>query len=230
MKTMKLDFDPEKHEYRLDGELVPSVTELLKPLTSAGYANINPEVLRQAALRGTAVHEACEAIDYGLDPEDISPDIVPYLDAYCAFLRDYKPEWYGIEDMVYGDWVDSWGSIDYAGTIDRWGVIDGELAVLDIKTVATPNHRQKVCTAIQCYAYGSAVHVCGKNPKKIDRHFALYLKKDGTYTLVNLTEYAQECGVVIRMIWADLAEIYYTTKEAETLLNGNRRPRRKKDE
>lgn len=224
---MKLDFDPEKHEYRLDGELIPSVSELLKPLTEAGYANINPAVLAEAARRGTEVHEATESIDYGLDPEDISPDIFPYLDAYCAFLRDYRPEWYGIEDMVCGSYTSSWGGVEYAGTIDRWGMIDGKMSVLDIKTVQAPSTRQKVTTAVQTYAYARALHQMGK-AEQYSNLYALYLKKDGTYNLVDLREFCKE-----KRIWADilldsLMQIYHEKTYIESLFKG--KEREKKDE
>ena len=216
---MKLEFDPEKHEYRLEGELVPSVTELLKPITDKGYANINPAVLQEAARRGTEVHGACESIDYGLDVEDVGTDIIPYLDAYTAFLRDYKPEWLGIEDMVYGSFSAWWGSLDYAGTIDRWGMIDGKLAVLDIKTVASPSVRQKICTALQTILYSRALTICGKSEKTPEMRYALYLKKDGTYNLVDLDDFVKSKDVPTGGIIETLTAIYSFGEELEEMLD-----------
>ena len=219
---MKLDFDPENHEYKLDGERIPSVSELLEPITKVNYDGINPFVLAQAAARGTEVHEATESIDYGLDPEDISPDIFPYLDAYCQFLADYRPDWYGIEDMVYGGVADLYGSFDYAGTIDRWGMIDGFLSVVDIKTVAQPSPVQKITTAIQTYLYSCALCFCGKTEKKPARRYALYLKKDGSYDLLDLDDYACKAGISLdRMvenltcIWACKREIWTDLKKGK---------------
>lgn len=220
---MRLDFDQEKHEYRLDGELIPSVSELLKPITEDHYGAINPAVLAQAAARGTEVHEATESIDYGLDPEDISLDIFPYLDAYCAFLRDYKPEWYGIEDMVYGGVADIHGSFDYAGTIDRWGMIDGTMAVVDIKTVAQPSPVQKITTAIQTYLYSCALCFCGKQQQKPTRRYALYLKKDGTYDLLDLDDYACKAGISLDRMVENLTCIWACKREIREEINKTKR-------
>lgn len=222
---MDLTFDPEKHEYRLDGEVIPSVTELLKPITDDGFKDINPGVLQAASLRGTEVHSACESIDYELDPEDISPDIVPYLDAYCAFLRDYKPTWYGIEDMVHGAYTSTWGSIGYAGTVDRWGLINGEYSVLDIKTVQSPGIRQKVATAVQTYAYARALWYCGKSKILHAKRYALYLKKDGTYSLVDLVEYCESKGIYVDILLDAVMEIRHEKDYIESELRTKEKER-----
>ena len=56
----ELTFDPEKHIYRLDGFIIPSVTQVMKPLSDEKYKDVDQEVLDAAAKRGTAVHSACE--------------------------------------------------------------------------------------------------------------------------------------------------------------------------
>jgi len=44
----------------LNGLEVPSVTTLMKPLSSDFYSTVDPEVLNKAAKRGTAIHNAVE--------------------------------------------------------------------------------------------------------------------------------------------------------------------------
>ena len=97
---MKIDFDEEKHEYSVDGVRVPSVSEILAPLSADRYADLNPWMLKAAAARGTAVHEACELIDYGVEPEE-DPETDGYLVAYQSFLLDHEVEWKMIEGIVY---------------------------------------------------------------------------------------------------------------------------------
>ena len=41
-------FDPESHVYLVDGQEVPSVTQILKPLTDRGYLRTGKQVLLQA--------------------------------------------------------------------------------------------------------------------------------------------------------------------------------------
>lgn len=72
-------------------------------------------------------------IDLDCPPEEIDEALGGYLVAYLAFLRDYDCEWEWIEHKFY---CPSFGG--YCGTIDRYGTIDGEKAVLDIKTTSSP--------------------------------------------------------------------------------------------
>lgn len=202
---MNLTFNEENHEYRIDGVVVPSVSELLSPLTAEGYDRIAPETLRIAAERGTEVHEACEALDYGLDPDDdLSPDVFGYLDAYTQFLTDCEVEWLGIEDMgcctAY--------PVDYAGTVDRWGYVNDQLCVVDIKTYASPSIEQKCAVAIQTIAYEGILSE--RNPELTEgfKHYALFLKKDGRYTLFDLDDFAEKEGLKRVTIFGTLCDIY----------------------
>ena len=51
----ELTFEEERHLYYLNGLEVPSVTTLMKPLSSDFYSTVDPEVLNKAAKRGTAI-------------------------------------------------------------------------------------------------------------------------------------------------------------------------------
>lgn len=220
---MTITFNESEHEYRIDGERVPSVTELLRPLTAAQYNAINPEVLRQAAERGTEVHEACEAIDYGLDPEDPSRDTWGYIEAYQQFLYDHDVEWFGIEEM--GACTDF--AIPYAGTVDRWGYVDGEIAVVDIKTTSQPSIEQKYSVTLQTELYWWIIDA--KHAQEPTRRYALYLKKDGDYTLFDCEEFARQENIHIYSEIQRLMRLYYYTQEAtQTMTEIKERHRRKK--
>lgn len=56
----ELEYIDESHTYLVDGVIVPSVTQLLGKKFEHKYDGINPEVLRKAAEKGTAVHNAIE--------------------------------------------------------------------------------------------------------------------------------------------------------------------------
>lgn len=196
---MSLEFFEEEHKYLLDGEPLPSVTEILSPLQADSFAAINPQILKAAADRGTAVHEITQAMDYDLDYEElISPELAPYADAYEDFLMDHECEWEGVEMPVH--YFDQ-----YAGTIDRFGYVDGAPAVLDIKTVQSPSVEQKVSVACQLYAYDRAIKACfPEMTSKHMAHLALYLKKDGSYKLLDCRELAQKEDFDPAAIWYDL--------------------------
>ena len=172
----KITFDQENHRYYIDGVEVPSVTTVCRFL-SYDQKSDKPWLARVAADRGTRVHEACAAIDYGLYPEE-TEDISGYLKAYRRFLKDYRPDWEGIEYTVGS------AEIGMAGTIDRFGTLyDGRRCILDIKT-GTQLHDAPLRAQLTGY----------KRLLAIDRGFypeylyALQLSKDGTYTMVDVRQ------------------------------------------
>lgn len=220
---MILTFVEEDHEYRLDGEVIPSVTEILRPLTAKQYGAINPEVLRIAAERGTDAHAACEAIDYGLEPEAAYPDIAGYIAAYEQFLYDHDVEWYGIEEM--GACL-SW-SINFAGTVDRWGMVDGELCVVDVKTTAQPSIAQKCAVCLQTQMYANIID--DKHDIEPQKRYALYLKKDGDYTLFDCNAFEQKEGLKPYTEINFLLSLWKMTQEAtETIDKIQEKHRRKR--
>lgn len=122
-----LTFDAEKHEYRVDGQVVPSVTQILRPLMDFSF--VKPEVLESAANFGTAVHRACELDDLGeLDTEKLDPALGPYLAGWRMFCAEHECKWEAIEKAVLH------GSMRYAGTLDRAGRVHGESSLVDIKS------------------------------------------------------------------------------------------------
>ena len=74
---MKITFDEAAHRYTVDGVEVPSVTEVCRFL-SVDQKSDRPWLAKVAADRGTRVHAACAAIDYGLEPEE-DAEISGYL-------------------------------------------------------------------------------------------------------------------------------------------------------
>lgn len=170
-----LTYDPETHAYTVDGRRVPSVTEIAGVLTAGKYAAMNPAMLEQAKRRGTAVHELCEQIDCGIDPEelDIEPELVGYVNAYLAFLRDWQPEWEWVEMPVHTD--------SYAGRADRIGKIDGQSAIVDIKTTSSMDRLSKLTLLLQLHAYRLAWFDMGHDAPKV--LWGVQLKRDGKYTI-----------------------------------------------
>lgn len=196
----KIEFDEAKHLYTVDGVKMPSVTEILNPLTAKHYGEISKEVLRMAAERGTAVHEQCEILDYGFDiDEDFPAEWMGYANAYIAFLNDYRPKWTGIEEMVYCE------ADGYCGRVDRYGKILGQTAVLDIKTTSAPTKANYMAGACQTVAYGYAL-------KNVEKGFLLYLKKDGGYRLVDCGEWSKKHDFDAEKVWRLCLYLYNETE------------------
>ena len=66
LTNSRVVFDKEHHTYHLDGHQLQGITGMLhRRLFPSEYANIPQEVLDNAARRGSAIHDACEAYDNG---------------------------------------------------------------------------------------------------------------------------------------------------------------------
>lgn len=173
-----LHFDSDTHTYTLNGKKLPSVTEICGLLNNWG--DINPAILMQAARRGTVVHEYAELIDYGVDEDGIEcePELAGYVIAYMRFLRDYRPLWEMVEQKVYSE------QFGFAGTLDRYGTIDGKPVLLDIKTSSSVNKLQKIIWACQLSAYQLLLAKEGEEVKR----WNLVLKRDGKYQIIDAAE------------------------------------------
>lgn len=164
----ELSFDPVKHLYKLNGVPIPSVTQIMRPISLHKYQGIDAETLQHAADRGTNVHEAIEFYaKYGID--DIHGADRPYFEAFLKWVKDYKPVIQESESMVYHR------QLMYAGTLDMRAVIAGKRTLIDFKTTATLND---MLTTVQLEAYQRALASTGE---EIDQKAILLLRPDASY-------------------------------------------------
>lgn len=163
-----LTFDDEKHEYWDDGIKLPSVTEICRFAHGGIYESVQPHLRDAAARRGTMIHELCTQFD--IDGEvECPPELAGYLKAYADFKRDYRVrEWIWFEKMVGGN------AYGYAGTLDRAGMVEGALTILDIKTGSKID---KLLLLAQLCGYKNAAEL----ERPIERLMGLQLKRDGKY-------------------------------------------------
>ena len=163
-----LTFDEESHTYRVDGEIVPSVTQILKG------AALTPPFRGgsgRAMTKGSFAHLATELDDKGeLDEATVDPANLGHLEAWRKFKVESGIKILAIEERVYNDMY------RYAGTLDRRVMYQGWESVIDIKTGNSyPWH------PIQTAAYAMAL---GKGVAR----FSVYLSDSGSYKLVEHTD------------------------------------------
>jgi hypothetical protein len=165
----ELQLEERTHTYRVDGVVLPSVTQVLEDVGIIDYSFLNPDDRAHYLQRGSAVHLATQLDDEGdLDEATVEPAIAPYLEAWRAFRlkSGFTPS--RIEHRDYSQ------EYAYAGTLDRAGTFASKPAtiyILDIKTGTAP-----WWVRVQLAAYAAFF----EGPRKFPR-FAVELHDDGTF-------------------------------------------------
>lgn len=164
-------FYEENHIYTLAGKKLPCVSDLCRFLKREIYKDAPVWRMQEAAARGTAIHAATEALDTsGCAPAD--EECEPYVRAYAMFLQEHTVTWELTERSLYHP------AELYAGTIDRYGLLDDKRTLLDIKS--TYKLEKALCTA-SLNLYRKMLETKGYT---VERLAILHLKKNGTYKLV----------------------------------------------
>lgn len=166
-----LQFFDKGHVYMLDGERLPCVSDLCRFLHREIYSDAPVWQLEVAADRGTKVHASTEALDK-TGRAEIEDEYLPYLQAYVRFRQEHDVQWELIEHPDYHP------EMMYAGTIDRYGMVDGFRTLVDLKTTYTVY--KPLCSA-SLNLYRLMLEARGKQVEKL---LIIHLKKDGTYKLV----------------------------------------------
>ena len=175
-----LRFYDEQHTYTLDGENIPSVSELTRFLSREIYGDISQYRLDHAAERGSIIHKACENLDRFGDCE-ISEEYAPYIRAYMQFRTDYTPQYIAIEKPFASP------SLRFAGTPDRIArMSDGRKAIIDLKSSSVV---QKTLASAQLNGYRI---LCDENTPDlpITHLYILHLRPDASYKLISFPLYS----------------------------------------
>ena len=124
-------YDNETHTYYVDGNVIPSITQILKH--DFEYSGSIPEeVLQRARERGNNVHKAVELYEtMGLE-EDIEE-----LKNYIWLKQRYRFDAKDVEKIVV---LELDGKPVACGRLDMVIEIDGELAINDLKSTHQLNY------------------------------------------------------------------------------------------
>jgi len=163
-----LQFDEKTHVYKVGGEVFPSVTTIMKPLSRSYYDGVSEEMLNNAANRGQIVHNAIEVWN-DFQIEDIPSELCGYFTAYKDWFEKNNPVLKASEMRMYHP------LLRYAGTCDQLCEINGELVLIDYKT---SSNVIDMMYGVQLEAYSQMLKAEGIN---VDKKLVLHLKKDGTY-------------------------------------------------
>ena len=182
--TTDIAYDEEKHEYRQNGIVVPSVTTICKILDPLPPF-IPKEEMAWLANRGHAIHTATEL----LEEDDLAWDmlderIVPQVRAWAKFIADTGFMTYESEVRV-----DHFG-FGYAGRLDRIGWFPSKghsrkpekLVILDIKSGAPT-----LAAGPQTAAYMAAWNTQNQGMHRVTARYVVQLTEEGEAKLHLLT-------------------------------------------
>lgn len=170
LPDIDIDFDADKHIYSLRGIRLPSVTQIMTPMSLMLYDGIPAGTLEEAADRGTRAHEqVSNYVLYGIKEHD--DDTEAYIAAYMKFHEAFNPTWIGSEYRVYHK------QLRYAGTMDLVGYVEPDdgtgVDVVDLKCTSAYH---PVMLATQLAGYSEALKSHGI---KVRRRYGLQLQKSG---------------------------------------------------
>ena len=171
---MSLEFDEASHTYTFDGIVIPSVTQVLKPLTD--YSAIDPATLKIAQEKGKAIHKMVELdCSINLDEAALPEWMRPALERWRQFVSESGfsviASEQRVHSLVYG----------YAGTLDLYGEMRGHKVIIDIKRSFLAGS----VIGFQLAGYRATFMPEDRNIKR----YALRLTEKGPYRLI---EYADK--------------------------------------
>jgi hypothetical protein len=174
-------FDADRHEYRENGEVRRSLTQILADVGIIDYSGIPQTVLQRKASLGSYVHKCAELLfQDDLDESTVMHDARGYLDALRAFLRvtKFTPDPAHIEQPRIGE---VYGH-RYGFTCDVTGTIGKHPYILELKCCARKEPWWSIQLAGQ--SAGLGMHREFRRWNLV----ALQLKPDGKYSCHPYTE------------------------------------------
>jgi hypothetical protein len=177
--------------------MLPTVTRILA--LWADFSGVAPDVLENAARRGTAVHRVCGCLAQGLWFPEPQEDCAGYVESFLT--------WFPVVESVIlseGELVDK--ALGYRGHPDLICRIRGDkaLALVDFKTPATKSPLWRA----QLAAYKRLAEIGGYPVKRVG---TLRLKKDGSRPIFD--EYTDSATDLAGFVAALNAHRYFNTRQ-----------------
>ena len=126
----QFEFLEDEHIYKLDGIVIPGVSNILSPLSD--FSGVHPDFMKQACEFGNHVHKAVELYLSGeLDEENLDPHLKNIVEQFKVW-KEENIKFHFSEAIV--EKPSFHPGLKYAGTPDMVFVYD---AIIDFKTRKT---------------------------------------------------------------------------------------------
>jgi len=176
----KVLFDEVGHIYTeiATGEVIKSVTNILKDVGFGPQNGFKSEAMNKAADKGNRVHKMYnDIIVYGMVCTD--PDLEKYVDAFNAFMAKTEAVPVNGEYQVFGTIL----STKIAGTVDLKVKINGKTIIIDFKTTKKIE---------KYHAYQLALY-SELDEEEIDNAYILQVMPNGSYVCMSAEDIAPGC-------------------------------------
>lgn len=203
-----LEFNNVDHIYKLDNKVIPSVTQLINPISKVVYQEISLQTLQAKARLGSKVHKLIERFlkfNYA-KPDDVTE----------SYFNNFKELWQALNDkheikILHTEFKSLYKDefMTFAGTIDCILQVDNEIWLIDWKTVAKPTN---LLLALQMYGYKKIVE---KLNIKVDKVKAVQITNK-SYDVLDLTKdvNSNRISKLFKMLYD-----FYVELELEGLIN-----------
>jgi len=163
----RIQFDPAEHKYTVDGEVLPSVTEILSSVGIPDFSKVPKETLDAALVFGKCAHIMTELYDRDdLDIDGLDPELRPLLDQWIEAKKILE-----IPSIADGLHVEEpVCTKEYAGTPDRFWFRNNALFIPDVKTGIDSE-----VAPFQTFAYAGAIQYCYPNVANRIRRYSVHL-------------------------------------------------------
>ena len=127
---------------------------------------LQQSLLERAKARGNRCHELAEEfwLSGELDTEEIESDYFPYMQQFILWAKTYRPKVIYTEKKLFGN--------EFCGTADLIIQLDGKTILVDYKFTSQLDTKS---LSVQLEGYK---RLCGIYGIKIDKCYALHIKKD----------------------------------------------------
>ena len=186
-----LQMDEATHTYAIDGERIPSVTQVLSDLLPRSH--YPDEWYLQ---RGSAVHACAAMIAQGLE-FDYDPRIEPQVRSIRQFFAEMQPEVLTAEHAVHSR------KHGYAGTLDLLATLRDKLTLVDYKASESKHTPYQMAAYAIAYAeshdtteprWGITVELPSTGKYRLHT-YDLRRYRSGWLALLGAYKIRRECGI-----------------------------------
>ena len=124
-----IEYIDQEHIYLYNGEIIPSVTQILSFIFPDKYKGIPEHILKNKANYGTIIHEAIQMFENNLVLPKMNFIQEMSFREYLKIKSRHKIEVIDQEQIIHYKDI-------YAGRYDMSANVNGEYSLIDIKTTA----------------------------------------------------------------------------------------------